>query len=113
MKIDDLDRKILNYLQQDARIAASHIADDLNISIPTVTDRIKKLTEGGVIKGFHASIDPRMLGLDVSAIITIISESSEHYKKVIDLDTVLITNYFFSKIIIKFILYKKKNFNAD
>ena len=46
-KIDDLDRKILNYLQQDARIAASHIADELNISIPTVTDRIKKLTEVG------------------------------------------------------------------
>ena len=85
MKIDDLDRKILDYLQQDARIAASHIADELNISIPTVSERVKKLTESGVIKGFHASIDPRMLGLDVSAIITIISESSEHYKKVIDL----------------------------
>ena len=53
--------------------------------MPTVAERIKKLTEAGVIKGFHASIDPRMLGLDVSAIITIISESSEHYKKVIDL----------------------------
>ena len=85
MKIDDIDKKILNYLQQDARIAASHIADELNISIPTVTDRIKKLIESGVIKGFHASIDPKMLGLDVSAIITIISESSGHYKNVIDL----------------------------
>ena len=58
MKIDNIDKKILNYLQQDARIAASHIADELNISIPTVTDRIKKLIESGVIKGFHASFDP-------------------------------------------------------
>jgi Lrp/AsnC family leucine-responsive transcriptional regulator len=85
MKIDDFDRRILNFLQSDARIAASHIADQLKISIPTVTERIKKLMDARVIKGFHASIDPKMLGLDVSAIITIISESSEHYKDVIDL----------------------------
>ena len=85
MKIDDYDRSILNFLQSDARIAASHIADQLKISIPTVTERIKKLMEAGIIKGFHASIDPKMLGLDVSAIITIISESSEHYKDVINL----------------------------
>ena len=85
MKIDDFDRSILNFLQSDARIAASHIADQLNISIPTVTERIKKLMEAGIIKGFHANIDPKMLGLDVSAIITIISESSEHYKDVINL----------------------------
>jgi Lrp/AsnC family leucine-responsive transcriptional regulator len=85
MKIDGFDRSILNFLQSDARIAASHIADELKISIPTVTERIKKLMEAGVIKGFHASIDPKMLGLDISAIITIISESSEHYKEVIKL----------------------------
>ena len=57
MKIDGFDRSILNFLQSDARIAASHIADELKISIPTVTERIKKLMEAGVIKGFHASID--------------------------------------------------------
>ena len=83
MKIDDLDRKILDFLQKDGRMAASHIADELDISIPTVTDRIKKLSESGVIQGFHATLDPKLLGLDVSAIITVISGSSEHYKEVI------------------------------
>ena len=83
MKIDDLDRKILEFLQKDGRMAASHIADELDISIPTVTDRIKKLSESGVIQGFHATLNPKLLGLDVSAIITVISESSEHYKEVI------------------------------
>ena len=85
MKIDNLDKQILNYLQNDARIAASHIADELKISIPTVTERIKKLTQAGVIKGFHASLNPKMLDLDISAIITIISDSSDHYKEVIEL----------------------------
>ena len=83
MKIDDLDRKILEFLQSDGRMAASHIADELDISIPTVTDRIKKLSESGVIQGFHATLNPKLLGLDVSAIITVISESSEYYKEVI------------------------------
>jgi len=83
MKIDDLDRKILDFLQKDGRMAASHIADELDISIPTVTDRIKKLSESGVIKGFQVTLDPKLLGLDVSAIITVISGSSEHYKEVI------------------------------
>ena len=85
MKIDDLDRKILEFLQNDGRMAASHIADELDISIPTVTDRIKKLSESGVIQGFHATLNPKLLGLDVSAIITIISESSEHNKEVIQM----------------------------
>ena len=83
MKIDDIDRKIVDFLQKDGRMAASHIADELDISIPTVTDRIKKLSESGVIKGFQVTLDPKLLGLDVSAIITVISESSEHYKEVI------------------------------
>ena len=83
MKIDTTDRKILNLLQEDGRIAASHIADKLDISIPTVTERIKKLQESGIIQGIHAVLDPKKLDLDVSALITVISESSIHYKEFI------------------------------
>ena len=60
----------------------SHIADELSISVPTVTERIKKLQESGVIQGIHAVLDPKTLGLDVAALITLISESSVHYKDV-------------------------------
>ena len=51
MKIDKIDKKILGILQQDGRMSASNIANNLKISIPTVTDRIKKLQDSGVIKG--------------------------------------------------------------
>ena len=81
MKIDNTDRKILNLLQEDGRIAASHIANKLDISIPTVTERIKKLQGSGIIQGIHAVLDPKKLNLDVSALITVISESSVHYKE--------------------------------
>ena len=82
MKIDKIDKKILDMLQQDGRSSASNIANEIDISIPTVTDRIKKLKEFGIIKGIHAVLDPKQLGLDVAAIITLISESSLHYKEV-------------------------------
>ena len=81
MKIDDTDKKILNILQADGRVSASNMANDLDISIPTVTDRIKKLQDAGIIKGIHAVLNPKPLGLDVAAIITLISESSLHYKE--------------------------------
>ena len=41
MKIDKIDKKILDILQQDGRSSASNIANEIDISIPTVTDRIK------------------------------------------------------------------------
>ena len=82
MKIDKIDKKVLDILQQDGRSSASNIANEIDISIPTVTDRIKKLQDSGIIKGIHAVLDPRPLGLDVAAIITLISESSLHYKEV-------------------------------
>ena len=81
MKIDKTDKKILDILQKDGRVSASNIASELGISIPTVTDRIKKLQDSGIIKGIHAVLDPKSLGLDVAAIITLISESSLHYKE--------------------------------
>ena len=82
MKIDNTDKQILDILQSDGRVSASNIAGELNISIPTVTDRIKKLQDSGVIKGIHAVLDPKPLGLDVAAMISLISESSIHYKEV-------------------------------
>ena len=82
MKIDKIDKKILDILQQDGRSSASNIANEIDISIPTVADRIKKLQDSGIIRGIHAVLDPKPLGLDVAAIITLISESSLYYKEV-------------------------------
>ena len=84
MNIDDIDRQILINLQQDGRKTASEIAKELNLTVPTITERIRKLQESSVIQAFQAVIDPRSVGLDVTAIITIITSSSDNYKKVIE-----------------------------
>jgi len=83
IKLDQVDRDILNILQKEGRSSASHIADEIGMSIPAVTDRIKKLQESGVIIGFTTLLDHRKIGLDVSAFITLISESSIHYSDVV------------------------------
>ena len=82
--LDKTDIKILQYLQSDGRKTASKIAEKLNLTVPTITERIKKLQESSVIKGFQVIIDPKSVSLDVSAVITIISSSSDNYQVVIN-----------------------------
>ena len=83
IKLDAIDRDILNILQINARSSASYIAEEIKMSVPAVTDRIKKLQECGIIMGFTTVLDHRKMGLDVSAFITIISESSSHYSDIV------------------------------
>ncbi|MAV96796.1 MAG: AsnC family transcriptional regulator, partial [Candidatus Marinimicrobia bacterium] len=82
MKLDEIDFKILAELQNSGRESASNIAANIKVSVPTITERIKKLQENGAILGFQAILNPSELGLDVSAIITVISGSSQYYKEV-------------------------------
>ena len=83
VNLDQVDRDILAMLQQDGRASASHIAQEIGMSIPAITERIKKLQDAGIVIGYAANINYNKVGLDVSAFITIISESSDHYSEVI------------------------------
>ena len=82
MILDETDKKIIRELQTSGRESASFIAEKINVSVPTITERIKKLKETKVIIGFQAILNPAAVGLDISAIITIISGSSKNYKEV-------------------------------
>ena len=83
MKLDKTDKQIIKILQGFGRESASNIAEKLNVSVPTVTERIKKLQDSKIITGFQAILNPITLGLDISAIITVISGSSKSYKEII------------------------------
>ena len=82
--LDKTDINILKYLQNNGRETASKIAQELNLTVPTITERIKRLQESSVIKGFQAIIDPKSVSLDVSAVITVISSSSNNYQVIIN-----------------------------
>jgi Lrp/AsnC family leucine-responsive transcriptional regulator len=82
--LDQIDIQLVNLLQMDGRQSASDLAQQVGMSVPAVSERIRKLQEMGVILGFTAVIDPKQLGMDVGAYITLISERSDHYSEVIE-----------------------------
>ncbi|AAK42498.1 Lrp/AsnC family transcriptional regulator [Saccharolobus solfataricus] len=76
--LDDIDKKILNILQQDSRIPFSRLAKMLNLSEATIYVRIKRLKENGVIKGFYTEIDFDKIGLSVVAFILIKADPKKY-----------------------------------
>ena len=82
--LDNKDKKIIDILRVSGREPASSISEKIGVSVPTVIDRIKKLQDLGVIEGYKAVINSKKIGLDVSAIITIISESSSQYSSLVN-----------------------------
>ena len=72
--IDDIDRQILNILQQNARTPNAEIARQVGMAPSAVLERIRKLETRGVILGYEARINPEALGLNLLAYIFVRSE---------------------------------------
>jgi Lrp/AsnC family transcriptional regulator for asnA, asnC and gidA len=68
MNLDDVDKNILRILQDDCRKSYSAIARELDVAESTVRYRVQKLKQEGVITGFIALLNPRKIGLDITAI---------------------------------------------
>ncbi len=66
VKLDRIDRKILNDLQESGRMTNVELAQRAGISAPPCLRRVRALEEAGVIKGYHADIDPHTLGYGVT-----------------------------------------------
>jgi Lrp/AsnC family leucine-responsive transcriptional regulator len=68
---DDIDVRLLEELQQDARVSNAELGRRVGLSAPAVAERVGRLQESGAITGFHAAVDPRALGLALSAVLRI------------------------------------------
>ncbi|WP_432413003.1 Lrp/AsnC family transcriptional regulator [Rasiella sp. SM2506] len=71
MKLDALNWKILKHLQQNARVSNSEIGRQVGISSPAVSERIKKMEDGGIIHSYRTVISPFEAGYQLKAIITL------------------------------------------
>jgi Lrp/AsnC family leucine-responsive transcriptional regulator len=67
--IDEMDRRILSLLQQDARLPNAEIARRVGMAPSATLERLRKLEERGVIQGYEVRLDPRKLGLGLTAFI--------------------------------------------
>lgn len=83
--LDTIDRKILRYLITNARMPFLEIARECGISGAAIHQRIRKLDEAGVILGSRLIVDPKMLGFDVCAHITIHLSDPQLLKQTVEL----------------------------
>ncbi|HEU0053574.1 MAG TPA: Lrp/AsnC family transcriptional regulator [Longimicrobium sp.] len=67
MMIDETDGRILDLLQENARMSNAEIARQVGMAPSAVLERIRKLEERGVIRGYHASIRPEAYGVGLTA----------------------------------------------
>lgn len=65
-KLDKIDKKILINLLNDGRMSNVDLAKDVGISAPPCLRRVRTLEESGIIKSYHAKVDPAVLGFGVT-----------------------------------------------
>jgi len=69
--IDSIDKEILNIIQRDARISNAEIARQVELAPSAVLERMRKLEDRGIIRGYSADIEPKELGFGLTAIIAV------------------------------------------
>ncbi len=69
IKLDQIDRKILELLQKNSNITNAQLAQEIGLSPAPTLERVKKLETAGVIKSYHAVIDTGLVGLGVSTFV--------------------------------------------
>lgn len=81
--LDDSDIKILNLLQSHGRVKRNQLAEEVGLSLPSVSERLNKLEERGVIEGYYAKINRNVFGYDILVFILVTMESSKHYNTLV------------------------------
>jgi Lrp/AsnC family leucine-responsive transcriptional regulator len=72
--IDPIDIRILDVLQTDGKTPLAQVAEAVGLSVPAVHERIRKLEQAGVIRGYVARVDPEKVGAGVTAFVEVYVE---------------------------------------
>jgi len=81
-KLDEIDKKILNILQQNGRITNAQLANEVGLSPPPMLERVKKLEKSGIIKKYVAILEPDKI--DKSTMVIVSLSLARHRIKSID-----------------------------
>jgi len=77
--IDEIDLEILRHLQEDGRSQRNRLAELVGLSVPSVSERMRKLEERGVIEGYTAILNAKAFQLDITAFIFVEVDGSNRY----------------------------------
>jgi Lrp/AsnC family transcriptional regulator, leucine-responsive regulatory protein len=84
MTFDGIDQQILSILREDGRASHALIAKTVGLSAPAVGERIRKLEQTGVIRGYQAVLSPEALGLAICAYVFIIPQPRNPGAKLVE-----------------------------
>ncbi|MCJ2057503.1 Lrp/AsnC family transcriptional regulator [Methylobacterium sp. J-048] len=105
--LDDIDRRILSVLAGDARQSLKELAAQVGLSSPSTSERLKRLEERGVIRGFTLDIDPAALGYSLQALVRIrplpgklhvVQQLIEDLPEIVECDKVTGEDCFFARL---------------
>lgn len=82
--LDQLDKKILRLIAEDARIPFLEVARECNVSGAAIHQRIQKLTNLGILKGSQFVIDPEKIGYETCAFIGLNLKNPENFDTVVE-----------------------------
>lgn len=77
--LDHTDLLILKELQRDGRARRNKIAEIVGLSVPSVSERMKKLEDRKLIEGYHAVLNPKAFNFDITAFIFVQVDNSSFY----------------------------------
>ena len=69
MELDRTDRDIIKSLERDARMSLRSVAEEIGVALGTVSNRLKRLEDTGVIKGYRVEIDPDKVGWGLTVVV--------------------------------------------
>ncbi len=83
--MDKIDLDILRLLKQNSRVRASAISERVNLSTSAVIERIRRLEEQGIVRGFTVTLDQKQLGLDLTALMEVSLEHPKYFDAFCDM----------------------------
>lgn len=80
--LDRIDFAILRLLRNDGRLSNKELAAKVGLAPSSCLARVRRLTQSGIVRGFHADIDPRALGMGLQAMIAV--RLTQHSRAVVE-----------------------------
>jgi Lrp/AsnC family leucine-responsive transcriptional regulator len=108
--VDAIDRQIVEALGANARISLKDLAARVKLSSPSVSERLRRLEERGVIRGFTVDLDPRALGYEMQAIVRIralpgklhlVQEQLRQIEEIVECDKVTGEDCFVARLLVR------------
>jgi Lrp/AsnC family leucine-responsive transcriptional regulator len=93
IELDHHDHRILAELQADARLTMAELSRRVHLSQPAVTERVRKLEDLGVIRGYHADVDAGRLGYTIRAIMRLGRMDEAQMLRLLDASPEVLTTY--------------------